>query len=75
MQNPNIKTKVVHSQSKDAWNVVGDRIPSKYKIARIPYLKTGNEIIDTREKAEALLHAEFISKCFNKLDEIISIIS
>lgn len=75
MQNPNIKTKVVHSESKDARNVVGDRITSKYKIERIPYLKTGDEITDTREKAEALLHAEFISKCFNKSDEIMSIIS
>jgi len=75
MQNPNIKTKVVHSQSKDAWNVVGDRIPGKFKIARIPYLKTGIETTDTKEKAEALLHAEFISKCFNKSDEIMSIIS
>lgn len=75
MQNPNIKTKVVHSQSKDAWNVVGTKIPSKFKIARIPYLKTGIETIDTKEKTEALLHAEFISKCFNKSDEIMSIIS
>lgn len=75
MQNPNIKTKVVHSQSKDAWNVVGTRLPSKFKIARIPYLKTGNKITDTREKAEALLHAEYISRCFNRSDEIMSIIS
>ena len=74
MQNPNIKTKVVHSQSKSAWNVVGTKLPGKFKIARIPYLVSGNDIIDTREKAEALLHAEFISKCFNKSDTIIHLL-
>ena len=75
MQNPKIKTKVVHSLTKEAWNVVGTKIPGKFKIARVPYLITGNDIIDTKYKSEALLHAEFISKCFNKSDEIISIIS
>lgn len=75
MENPKIKTKVVHSQSKSAWNVVGTKIPGKFKIARFPYLVTGNEIIDTKEKNEALLHAEYISKCFNNSDKIISIIS
>ncbi|WP_339889817.1 hypothetical protein [uncultured Flavobacterium sp.] len=74
MQNPKIKTKVVHSQSKDAWNIVGNALAQKYKIARIPYLITGNKIIDTKEKSEALLHAEFISKCFNKSDEIIHLL-
>lgn len=74
MQDPKIKTKVVHSQSKDAWNVVGVKIPGKYKIARIPYVVTGNEITDTKEKSEALQHAEFISRCFNRSNEIISLI-
>lgn len=75
MQNPNIKTKVVHSESKSAWNVVGSGLSGKHKIARVPYVVTDNEIINTKEKAEALLHAEFISKCFNKSDKIISIIA
>ena len=74
MENPNIKTKVVHSQTKDAWNVVGSGLSGKFKIARIPYIVSGNEITDTKEKSEALLHAEFISKCFNKSDEIIKIL-
>jgi hypothetical protein len=74
MENPNIKTKVVHSESKDAWNVVGTKIPGKFKIARIPYFVIGNDIIDTKNKAEALLHAEFISRCFNSSDKIISTI-
>lgn len=65
MENPNIKTKVLHSKSKDAWNIVGTELGKKHKIARIPYLITGNEIIDKREKDEALNHAQFISECFN----------
>ena len=32
-----MKTKVVHSQSKNAWNVVNTELGGKYKIARIPY--------------------------------------
>jgi len=74
MENPNIKTKVVHSESKQAWNVIGTSLGNKYKIARIPYLTIGNEIIDTIEKSEALKHAKFISACFNKSDEIIKIL-
>ena len=37
MTNPKIKTKVVHSQTKSAYNVVGTSLGNKYKIARIPY--------------------------------------
>ncbi len=66
MKDPNIKTKVVHSQSKDAWNVVSCQLGCKYKIARVPYLViSGNEIISTNNKMEALEHAEFICHCFN----------
>lgn len=31
-----MKTKVVHSESKLAWNVVGTQCGRKYKIARVP---------------------------------------
>lgn len=75
MLNPKIKTKVVHSKSKDAWNIVSTSLGAKFKIARVPYMISGHDKIDTKERCEALLHAEFISKCFNKSDEIISIIS
>jgi len=61
-----MKTEVKHSESKTAWNVVGCRLGEKYKIARVPYLLIGNEIIDTQAKSEALNHALFISDCFNK---------
>ena len=63
---PNIKTEVKHSQSKTAWNVVSCIPGSKYKIARVPYLAADDdEIITTRNKAEALEHALYISWCFS----------
>lgn len=66
MEHPNIKTKVKHSESKSAWNVVGAQTGCKYKIARVPYDKIeGDEITTTRNKAEALEHAMFIRFCFN----------
>jgi len=64
------KTKVVHSESKDAWNVIGTLAGGKYKIARVPYFKCDNELITTDNKSEALNHARFISKCFNNDDKI-----
>lgn len=66
MSLPKIKTRVVHSESKFAWNVIGTDNGSKYKIARVPYICTGqNETLDIREKQEAYEHAVFISTCFN----------
>jgi len=62
-----IRTEVKHSKSKDAWNVIGTTLGSKYKIARIPYtVVPDSEILNTRNKHEALEHALFISKCFNE---------
>jgi len=63
-----IHTKVVHSKTKTAWNVVGETLGCKYKIARIPYdVFEGeySEQINTRNKHEALEHAQFISDAFN----------
>lgn len=74
MENPNIKTEVVHSESKDAWNVIGKSLGKKHKIARVPYLICGDNESDTKQRTEALLHADFISSCFNKSDEIIKIL-
>lgn len=65
-----IRTRVVHSQSKDAWNVVGDTPGCKYKIARVPYVVVeGEDVITTRNKAEAMIHAQFISYCFGIADK------
>ncbi|MDA0175898.1 hypothetical protein OOZ35_14190 [Mesoflavibacter profundi] len=72
MENPNIKTKVVHSQSKSAWNIISTDLGKKFKIARVPYLVTGNHVIDLTEKSEALKHAKFICACFNNSDVIIN---
>lgn len=72
MENPKIKTKVVHSQSKSAWNIIGKQLGGKYKIARIPYLVVDDsEILTTKNKHEALVHAQFISQCFNNSDRIV----
>lgn len=65
MDDPKIKTKVVHSQSKDAWNVIGTQLGAKYKISRVPYTLTSDDAVNEREKNEAFNHAEFISACFN----------
>ena len=63
----NIKTKVVHSKSKDAWNVIGTELGKKHKIAVVPYMVSETlQIVNERNKKEALQHAQFISDCFNK---------
>ena len=72
MKHPNLKTKVKHSESKSAWNIVGDTAGCKYKIARVPYLVVeDNDVLTTQHKAEALEHAMFISFCFNYPDRIV----
>lgn len=72
MKNPNIKTKVVHSQSKSAWNIVGTYpLGGKYKIARIPYLVCNDDNLNERNRIEAFEHAYFISHCFNNYDKIL----
>jgi hypothetical protein len=70
MKNPKIKTKVVHSQTKSAWNIVGETLGGKYKIARVPYLVFENQELSDRNRLEAFEHATFISYCFNNSDII-----
>ncbi len=74
MINPKIKTKVIHSESKDAWNIVAVGLGMKYKIARVPYLVTKDEVFDNIEKNEAQYHALFISQCFNKSDDLMPLL-
>jgi len=57
-----METKVVHSQSKNAWNVVNTELGGKYKIARIPYSQTDDDVLNTIWKYEALEIAVHISK-------------
>ena len=67
------KVKIKHSESKDAWNIVGTIAGRKYKIARIPYhALEDSKILTTMNKAKALEHAQFICKCFNS-DKLIEI--
>jgi hypothetical protein len=70
MKHPKLTTKVKHSESKSAWNIIGNMAGAKYKIARVPYLISDSEILNTREKAEALEHAMFINFCFNNPDKV-----
>lgn len=74
MKNPNIETKVVHSETKNAWNVIGTTLGTKYKIARIPYFVDEDKFSSDLVKAEAFEHATFISYCFNRSDEILKCI-
>ena len=69
MENPlrnGITTIIKHSESKTAWNVIGTTLGERYKYATIPYCKGINEIINTKEKAESLKIAMFISYSLNK---------
>lgn len=71
MKVTNTETKVVHSQSKPAWNVVGTKLGRKYKIARCPYVPSDtDELMHARESKEAFELATFISKCLRNAEEI-----
>ena len=63
-----MKTKVVHSQSKSAWNVVGTELGGNYKITRVPYLVGVCEHIDAKNRGDAYKIAEFISKKLKELE-------
>lgn len=74
MENPNIKTKIVHSESKPAWNIIGAKLGGKYKIASVPYVPSeSTEDIDSN-RHKAFEHAKFISRCFNKSDLLMELI-
>ena len=76
MEDPKIEVKIKHSESKDAWNIIGAVPGGKYKIARVPYYQTkdkDSEPFNTRQKAEALKHAEFIRFCLNNSAQILAI--
>lgn len=58
-------TKVVHSQTKASWNIVGTVFGDIYKVARVPYLSSGDEKDINKSRKEAYERAAFISSCFN----------
>jgi hypothetical protein len=74
MENPKIKTKVVHSKTKPAWNIVGVKLGGKYKIATVPYIVSDSMDVIDYTRDEALVHAEFINQCFNNSDRIVGTI-
>jgi len=41
-----IRTKVVHSTSKLAWNIVGTKLGGKYKIAIVPYVPSDDKDVN-----------------------------
>lgn len=55
-----MRTKVVHSETKPAWNIVGTEWGGKYKIARFPY-----EPFYEKDRAEACKLARIASDLFN----------
>ena len=61
------KTKVIHSHSKPAWNIVNLKLGGKYKMAIVPYVLTVDYEVNEINKIEAFKHAEIISNCFNNL--------
>jgi hypothetical protein len=75
------KWKVVHSQSKNAWNVINTSLGCKYKIARFPYEPiniTGYDDYNTTIKEEARQNALLFAEAPNmkrKLDTIIKALS
>ena len=75
MENPKIETRVEHSQSKKAWNVIGKTLGKTYKVARVPYHHEERESETTARlnemwMQEAYRHAKFISYCFNNSTKI-----
>lgn len=63
-----LKTKVIHSNSKPSWYVVGTTLGCKHRIAEFHYLVTKDEATNTQLKHEALEHARFTSNCFNEVE-------
>ena len=63
-------TKVVHSKSKNAWNVVGDEVGGCFKYCRVPYIVLEeaqySEELNTVNKYGALRRAKFISNAINE---------
>lgn len=68
---------VKHSESKNAWNIVGTRLGSRHKIARCPYeveprlSERWNEL----EKAEQLANATLMAASTNLLEALEDIVN
>jgi len=73
-----MKWEVKHSESKNAFNIIGTELGGKYKIARIPYFVAKySEEVSEREKLEAEQHAKLIAcapEMFEKLKETLDVL-
>lgn len=58
-------TKIVHSESKPAWNIINTRLGGLRKLATVPYTEVADEDLQEQLKKEAYERAAFISACFN----------
>ena len=63
---PRKVVEIKHSESKPAWNIIGTELGGAYKIARIPYNVSGNDIIDHDDKERALTMAKFLCNALNE---------
>lgn len=73
MEDPKLRVEIKHSESKSAWNIIGTKLGSKYKVARIPYVViVGNKTLARNEKDEAFKIAKYLCFCFNNSKEILS---
>jgi hypothetical protein len=63
---------IKHSQTKDAWNIVGTRLSDLYKIARLPYIQDKRMGVQWNEdqKAEQLANARLIAASPDLLEEL-----
>ena len=63
MENPKIKVKIVHSQSKPAWNIIGNKLGYKYKISYIPKIDFEIGLTDTiiKRRRKDVYEETFIS--------------
>ena len=63
---------VKHSQSKDAWNIIGTRLGGLYKIARLPYHQDKRMSVQWNEdqKAKQLANANLMATAPDLLEEL-----
>ena len=52
------KWRLKHSESKNAWNIIGTELGGKYKLARVPYLKVDEMYVDTNVVRERIAHLD-----------------
>ena len=63
-----MNVKVIHSESKPAWNIVNTILGGKYKLVNVPYVRTGvDPEVASANKEEARKLANYLANCINKI--------